>query len=79
MKIGFFGTPQIASFSLEKLSQKFDIAFVVTCKDKPQGRSRKVCGSPVKECAGENCIPIIQWFFFLTRCKKGCPKWTALE
>lgn len=60
MKIGFFGTPEIASFSLTELSNHFDISFVVTTCDKPRGRSQKVCGTPVKECAEGICIPVFE-------------------
>ncbi len=60
MKIGFFGTPEIASYTLNALSEKHEVVFAVTCLDKPQGRSQKVCTTPVKICADENCIELIQ-------------------
>lgn len=60
IKIGFFGTPEIASFSLTELSKNYEIAFVVTTCDKPRGRSQKVCGTPVKECAEGICVPVLE-------------------
>ncbi|MBN1499634.1 MAG: methionyl-tRNA formyltransferase [Spirochaetes bacterium] len=60
MKIGFFGTPEIASYSLTALSREHEIVFAVTCLDKPQGRSQKVCTTPVKTCADDNCIALLQ-------------------
>ncbi|MEW6528072.1 MAG: methionyl-tRNA formyltransferase [Spirochaetota bacterium] len=49
MKIGFFGTPEIASFCLEHLIQYYEIAFVVTSPDKPKGRGKHLLPPPVKE------------------------------
>lgn len=60
MKIGFFGTPEIAAYALEKLSSEHEILFAVTCLDKPQGRSQRVCASNVKECAESTGIPVLQ-------------------
>ena len=51
MRIGFFGTPGIAAFCLEKLRGRFEIAFVVTGADKPRGRNRRVQPCPVKQLA----------------------------
>lgn len=60
MKIGFFGTPEIAAFCLDKLSEKFEISFVVTCEDKARGRNQKVCCTEVKNMAISKEIPVIQ-------------------
>jgi methionyl-tRNA formyltransferase len=51
MNIGFFGTPEIASFCLEKLMEKYTIAFIVTAEDKPSGRHLKIRYNQVKEIA----------------------------
>ncbi len=51
MKIGFFGTPEIAAFCLDKLRERFEIAFVVTGPDKPRGRHRRIQSNPVKRIA----------------------------
>ena len=60
MKIGFFGTPEIASFCLEYLIKHFTIAFVVTSPDKPKGRGKHLSPPPVKEKALEYGIPCFQ-------------------
>jgi methionyl-tRNA formyltransferase len=52
MKIVFFGTPEFAVPTLEKLIQSnHDIIAVVTSPDKERGRGRKVSSTPVKEFA----------------------------
>ena len=48
MKLGFFGTPRIAAYCLEKLLGEFEIAFAVAGEDREQGRHLKVEFSPVK-------------------------------
>ena len=60
MKIGFFGTPDIASYCLDYLLKKYDIAFVITTPDKPKGRSKDPVPSPVKEKAAALGIPCFQ-------------------
>jgi len=60
LKIGFFGTPDIAAFFLTKLIEKYTIAFIVTGEDKPSGRHRKIHFSPVKEIALSEGIPLYQ-------------------
>ncbi len=60
MKIGFFGTPEIASFCLERLFEKHEILFIVTAEDKPSGRDMKIQYSPVKTFAIEKNIPLFQ-------------------
>lgn len=60
MKIGFFGTPDIAAFCLESLSEKYSIDFVVTGEDKEVGRNRKLKYNPVKSKAIDLGIEIFQ-------------------
>ena len=60
MRIGFFGTPEIAEYCLSKLITKHEIAFVVTGQDKPSGRHLKIRYSPVKRKTLERGIKIIQ-------------------
>jgi methionyl-tRNA formyltransferase len=60
-KIIFMGTPEFAVPSLEILLQNgFEIAAVITAPDKPQGRGQKVIFSPVKQCALQYNIPVLQ-------------------
>jgi len=62
MKIGFFGTPEHSAFLLKSLIDGgFEISFVVTNVDKPQGRDRKLTPSFVKKLALENNIPVLQF------------------
>ncbi|MEM9448412.1 MAG: methionyl-tRNA formyltransferase [Cyanobacteria bacterium P01_E01_bin.6] len=62
MKIIFFGTPQFAVPSLEKLIQDPDITVqaVVTQPDKRRGRGKQLIPSPVKSLATQHQIPVWQ-------------------
>ena len=62
MKIVFFGTPQFAVPSLERLvtDTAFEVAAVVTQPDKRRGRGGKVSPSPVKAVALPTGCPIWQ-------------------
>ncbi|MEK7095188.1 MAG: methionyl-tRNA formyltransferase [Patescibacteria group bacterium] len=61
IKIGFFGTPEHAVKTLEKLrGAGFDIAFVVTQPDRPQGRKLVLTPPPAKVWAEENKVPVFQ-------------------
>ena len=61
IKIGFFGTPEYAVMTLEALHNAgFDIRFVVTMPDRPQGRRMIVTAPPTKIWADKHSIPIIQ-------------------
>ena len=62
MKVIFFGTPQFAVPSLERLlnNPKFEVVAVVTQPDKPRGRGKKLVPSPVKIVAMEQQIPVWQ-------------------
>ena len=59
LRIGFFGTPYLASRVLEDLlsDADFEVAFVVTNPDKPIGRSGELQPTPVKKLALEKNIP----------------------
>lgn len=62
MKIVFFGTPQFAVPSLERLlkSPQFEVLAVVTQPDKRRGRGNQLTPSPVKTVALEHQIPVWQ-------------------
>jgi methionyl-tRNA formyltransferase len=61
IKIGFFGTPEYAVMTLEALHNAgFDIRFVVTMPDRPQGRRMIVTAPPAKIWADKHSIPVIQ-------------------
>ncbi|MCP4134382.1 MAG: methionyl-tRNA formyltransferase [bacterium] len=60
MRIGFFGTPDIASYCLEELLKKYEIAFVVSSEDKMCGRGRTVRFCEAKEAAVCQDITVLQ-------------------
>ncbi len=61
LKIVFFGTPEFAVESLDKLyTEGYNIAAVVTMPDKPAGRGHKMLHSAVKEYALEKGLPLLQ-------------------
>lgn len=60
IKVGFFGTPDIASYSLERLCEKFQIVFLVAPEDKECGRNREVQYCSAKETASCRDIPVLQ-------------------
>jgi methionyl-tRNA formyltransferase len=62
MRIVFFGTPQFAIPTLEKLLSQpgWAVVGVVTQPDKVRGRGNKVMSSPVKELAIAHQLPILQ-------------------
>ncbi len=61
MRVLFWGTPGFAAAPLRALiGEGFDVVGVVTQPDKPQGRSREVIHSAVKEIALEEEIPLFQ-------------------
>lgn len=60
-KIVFFGTPEFAVASLDRLVRDgADIAAVVTTPDKPAGRGHKMLHSAVKTYALEHNLPLLQ-------------------
>ena len=61
MKIVFMGTPDYAAEALRALIRAgHEITAVVTQTDKPKGRSGEPVPSPVKVCASEHGIPVLQ-------------------
>lgn len=61
LKIVFFGTPEFAAYSLEKIHRGgYNIAAVVTMPDKPAGRGHKMLQSAVKQYAVEAGLPLLQ-------------------
>ena len=61
IKIGFFGTPDYAVMTLDALNQaSFDIAFVVTMPDRPQGRKMLLTPPPAKVWAEQHKVPVLQ-------------------
>lgn len=60
MKIGFFGTPDLAARVLGDLRRMHDIVFAVTAVDKEAGRNREVQFCPAKARALELGIPVLQ-------------------
>lgn len=57
----FWGTPDVASFTLEILKENGYIpSLIITAPDKPQGRKMILTPPPVKVWAIENNIPYIQ-------------------
>jgi len=62
MKIVFFGTPDFAVKSLERLHETkgFEIVAVVTQRDKAVGRKKIITEPPVKKCAIKLGIKVLQ-------------------
>ena len=61
MVIAFFGTPQFAVPTLERLvASRHQVRGVVTQPDKPRGRGQKVVDSPVKAAALAHGLPVFQ-------------------
>ena len=61
MKIVFMGTPDFAAAALRALILAgHEITAAVTQPDKPKGRSKELIPPPVKICAVENGIPVLQ-------------------
>lgn len=61
MKIIFFGTPDFAVASLQKMVEEgFDVAAVVTAPDRPAGRGLKLQQSAVKQYAVQAGLPVLQ-------------------
>lgn len=61
LRIIYMGTPEFAVPSLEKLLKAgFNVVAVITAPDKPSGRGRKLTPSPVKVCAQNHDIPVLQ-------------------
>ncbi|HFC30879.1 MAG TPA: methionyl-tRNA formyltransferase [Oceanospirillales bacterium] len=61
MKIVFMGTPEFSVAALEKLiANNYEVLAVYTQVDKGVGRGRKIQYSPVKQCALEHGIEVLQ-------------------
>ncbi len=61
MKIIFMGTPDFAVPSMERLiADGHEIVLAVTQEDKPKGRHMVLTPPPVKECALQHNIPVLQ-------------------
>jgi methionyl-tRNA formyltransferase len=61
MRVLFWGTPEFAAPSLRALiGEGFEVVGVVTQPDKPQGRSRAIIPSPIKQIAVDEEIPVFQ-------------------
>ncbi len=61
MRVVFWGTPEFAAPSLRALlGEGFDVVGVVTQPDKPQGRSREIIPSPIKQIALDEELDIFQ-------------------
>jgi methionyl-tRNA formyltransferase len=62
MKVVFFGTPEFAVPTLEKLlnNSEFDVLAVVTQPDKRRGRGNQLIPSPVKSLATAHNLPVWQ-------------------
>ena len=61
MRVVFMGTPDFAEASLRRLiADGFEICAVYTQPDKAKGRGMELSVSPVKACALEHGIPVIQ-------------------
>jgi methionyl-tRNA formyltransferase len=61
LRIVFFGTPAFAVASLEALlKSRHEVVSVITQPDKPRGRGQKTSNSPVKTCALQAGLPILQ-------------------
>lgn len=77
MKVIFFGTPEFAVPSLDRLlsTSEFEVAGVVTQPDKQRGRGKKLTPSPIKSLALTHKLPVWQ----PQRIKKDVVTLTQLE
>ena len=61
LNLVFCGTPRLAVPTLERLIEAgFAIRLVVTQPDRPKGRGMEIVASPVKQCAMQLGLPIVQ-------------------
>ncbi len=61
LRVIFAGTPEFAACSLAAvLASRHPVVAVFTQPDRPRGRGRRLQGSPVKQLATENDIPVHQ-------------------
>ena len=61
-RVVFMGSAELACSGLRALSsdQNFEVLAVVTQPDRPKGRDLKLSPSPVKACALEAKLPVLQ-------------------
>lgn len=60
LNIIFMGTPDFSVPSLKKVIENYNVKAVFTQPDRPKGRGKKMCFSPVKEVALQSNIPVFQ-------------------
>ena len=60
MRVVFMGTPDFAVPSLKKLAHDHQVALVITRPDAVRGRGKALEPSPVKECAQELGLPVLE-------------------
>ncbi len=60
MRIVFMGTPEFAVPSLRVLAEEHEVVLCLTRPDAVRGRGKKLVASPVKACAQELGIPVIE-------------------
>lgn len=61
LRIVYMGTPEFAVPALDLLVENgWNVVAVITSPDKPQGRGKKLGGSPLKETALKHHIPLLQ-------------------
>jgi methionyl-tRNA formyltransferase len=60
MKIGFFGTPELAARVLADLARDHEVRFAVTAGDRPAGRNRELQFCHAKRKALDLDIPVLQ-------------------
>jgi methionyl-tRNA formyltransferase len=60
LKLGVAATAPIGADVLERLAERFDVAFLLTRPDKPKGRGRKLAPGPAKQVAERLGIPVLQ-------------------
>ena len=60
IKIVYMGTPDFSVGPLENLIKEYNVIAVVTQPDKEVGRKKEIRFSPVKQCAIENNIKVLQ-------------------
>jgi methionyl-tRNA formyltransferase len=60
LDIVFMGTPDFSVPALRSMIENYNVQAVFTQPDRPKGRGKKLCFSPVKEVALEHNIPVYQ-------------------
>lgn len=59
-RVVFFGSPDFAIPSLKAVCARYPVVAVVTQPDRPSGRGKLIQPPPVKVCAGELGLPVLQ-------------------